>query len=48
MLMGFRFPAFGEGLLLGLSLGGSVSFVLSCEKVVKIPSIVRCYLIMSR
>ena len=29
-------------------LGGSVSFVLSCGKVVKIPSIVRCYPIMSR
>ncbi len=34
MVMGFRFPAFG--LLLGLSLlGGSVSSVLSCGKVVK-------------
>ncbi len=37
-----------KGSLLGFPLGGSVSFVLSCGKVVKIPSIVRCCPIMSR
>ena len=43
-MMGFRFLHLGEGLLFGLSwLGESVSSVLSCGTVVKIPSIVRCY-----
>jgi hypothetical protein len=37
-----------KGFLLGFPLGGSVIFVLSCGKVVKIPSIVRCHPIMSR
>ncbi len=47
--MGFRFLYLGEGLHFGLSwLGESVSFVLSCGKVVEISSIVRCYPIMSR
>ena len=48
-MMGFRFLHLGEGLHFGLSwLGESVSSVLSCGKVVKIPLIVRCYPIMSR
>ncbi len=40
MIMGFRFPAFGERLLLWLSwLGESVSTELSERKVVKVSSI---------